>query len=214
MQSPMRSLVVGVVFAVLLSPIAYGQDRSQSAPRHADASAVEKRIADLEAKLSAVTKEVEELRRDVEAQRSVMLIPLRSVDVEDAAKVIGEIYRGQPGIKVTALVKMKMVMVQADEKTIKGICEILRSLEAASQGKKDAVQRLAKVGKVASGTTTEYRLLFPEAIERAMMMDARTPNEQFRQMEQIKPMELRGPIKVEVLPPVHQEPPPDRKAAP
>jgi hypothetical protein len=51
-------------------------------------------------------------------------------------------------------------------------------------------------------------LRFPEAIERAMLMDARTPQEQ---MKRIGLMEPGGPIKViHWGPPARQEPPPTR----
>jgi hypothetical protein len=202
MQSPFRSLGVGAALAFLLSSLAGGQDRGQSAPRPVDASALEKRIAELEGRLSAVGKEVEELRQEVRAQSSVVVVPLHDVDAKEIVKVIRTIYRGHPGVEIGALVKTRAVIVRADEKTKADILELIGSLEVLSQAKKGAEQRVWKLEKAANGRTTANRLIFPEAVERAMLMDACTPGEQFYPMEQKRSFELNGPMKLEdrVLP--------------
>ncbi len=175
MQSPFMSLVVGVAFAFLLTSIAGGQDRVQSDPRHVDASALEKRIAELEGKLSAIGKEVEELRREVRAQSSVAVVPLRTVDAKNAVEVIREVYRDHPEIEVTALAQTKSVIIQADEKMKGEIVDLLHRLDVPSQGKRVAEQRLSKPEKATRGRETGNRIMFPEAVERAMLMDAFDP---------------------------------------
>jgi hypothetical protein len=163
----------------------------------------------LEGKLSAVGKEVEELRREVRAQSSVTVVHLRSVDAKEAVKVIRTIYRGHPGIEVTTLAKMKLVIIRADEKTKEVVLQLIRSLEVLGQDKKAAEQPLPKLEKATNGRAPVDRLMFPEAVERAMLMDAYTPGEQFRPMEQITPMKLNGPIEVDDrMPPARQEPMP------
>ena len=133
MQSPFMSLVVGVAFAFLLTSIAGGQDRVQSDPRHVDASALEKRIAELEGKLSAIGKEVEELRQEVRAQSSVAVVPLRTVNAENAVEVIREVYRDHPEIEVTALAQTKSVIIQRSKKMKGEIVDLLHRLDVPSQ---------------------------------------------------------------------------------
>ncbi len=136
-QSLFTPFIVSVAFTLLLPRIADGQDRGQPGTHRADVSALEKRIEELEGKVTSVAKELEELRREVGTQSSVTVVPLRSVNVKEAVKAIRTIYRGHPGIEVTALANMRIVIIRADEKTKKDIIGLLRNLEELGQGKKE-----------------------------------------------------------------------------
>jgi type II secretory pathway pseudopilin PulG len=62
--------------------------------------------------------------------------------------------------------------------------------------------------EAASALTKVNRLIFPEEVERAMLLEAWTTNEQVRRMG-INPLDLRGPVEPkDAPPPAHQAPPP------
>ena len=172
MQSPFTSLLLGVAFAFLLTSRGDGQDRSRPDPRHSDSTALEKRIAELEGKVSGLGKEVEDFRRELRVQTAVAVVPLRNIDAEEAVAVIREVYLDHPGIEVAVLAQTKTVIVQADKKTKEEIVDLLQKLDVPIAGMKAEEQRLFKLKKPTGGRPTASRLIFSEDVERAMLMDS------------------------------------------
>ena len=90
----------------------------------------------------------------------------------------------------------------------KDIAELQKSMAQLTSRLEAMEQRLTKLEKPTNDRTSVNRLIFPETVERAMLMDAWPENPRtFRGTEQRGPWELKGRV-----PPIRQEPPPTSPA--
>ncbi len=94
-----------------------------------ETAALQKRIAELEAKIAPLQMELKKLRRQLHEQSPVTVIPVKYIDPAQAAEVVEMAFRDTPGVVVEALQKLRSVAVRADSPTTAQIRDLLRQLD-------------------------------------------------------------------------------------
>jgi hypothetical protein len=112
------------VVLLLLSGAAQGQDPARP-PGPVDPAALEKRIAELERQVESLQKEVRALRQEAQGARRVVVVPLRRLNVEQAARALRTVYGARPGFEVATLPDVSCLMIKADEKTMEEVLHVI-----------------------------------------------------------------------------------------
>jgi len=99
------------------------------APPAATAAALKKRIAELEARIAPLQKELLDRRRQLHEQSSVTVVPVKYIDAVQAAEILGKAYQSTPGVVVAALPWLNCVVFRADGPTTREITDALRRLD-------------------------------------------------------------------------------------
>jgi hypothetical protein len=141
-----RATLVGAL-ASLLSGQARGA--GEPPPARPDTAALEKRIANLEAQLSAVLKEIRELRRDLSPEPAVHVVPLRGMNVKQVAKALNKTFQFRPGFHVHAVPDAELLMIRGDKKTTEKVLKLLEAIQPGGKARTRAGRGLLLGGGLA-----------------------------------------------------------------
>lgn len=109
-----HSFLVSLVVAggsFLMSSAVQSREPASPAPG-CDASATERRIAELEDQLSSIRKEIHKLRRDLSIQPTVRVVTLHGINAKEARKALRWIYQGGGKYKVTQLIGLDCLIIR------------------------------------------------------------------------------------------------------
>ena len=80
----------------------------------------------MKSEIDAAEKKLDRPKRKEKDETSVTLIPMKEVDVKEIEKALKKIYGKQPGFAVAAIPDLKCLLLRADAKTSKEICDMIK----------------------------------------------------------------------------------------
>src|ERR1700736_5012201 len=123
--------VLAVCFIGVIDANACGGWRSRPTLVFArpDRAALEKQIAKLEGQVESLKKELRDARREPQAEKTVKIVPLSRLTVDEAIKVLRFVYGASPKFEVAPLADTKCLMIKADEQTMAEIIKFLKLVQ-------------------------------------------------------------------------------------
>jgi hypothetical protein len=139
------ALLLGSTLAVLLltSSLA-GQDRGGPAPkRRPDAAGVDRRLADMEAQLGKLLKEVQTLRNDLKAaparaekRMELNIFKLKNAHAEEMVRVLRELLTdGADNVRIIADVRTNSVLIRGPQEFMETAQAVLSRLDEEGERK-------------------------------------------------------------------------------
>jgi hypothetical protein len=100
----------------------------------------EKRLRELESKLSAFAKEMDALHRDDAFQ----VIETNSISAEDAANAVRAFFREPLAIQVTALPGPNILVLRGDKEIVEKIAEFVKAIEPLGEAKQKVMHEVGQ----------------------------------------------------------------------
>jgi hypothetical protein len=95
---------------------------------------LEQRVAELEAQVASLQKELQALRNPPAPER-VVVRPLRNLDAGEVARFLRSVTRGSRGFEVEEFPGLGLVILRGDEKSVEEADKTIRFIEWIGRGK-------------------------------------------------------------------------------